>query len=94
MQKKVPKRMQIKNPMYVAKYALTKGIIKVELSHMVPRYYSDGSITIRIGINFFRVNEDIFYTYDEAKKVAEQSRIKELERLKNMTFENVVTFGE
>lgn len=86
MQKKVPKRMQIKNPMYVAKYALTKGIIKVELSDMVPSYFLDGSIAIRVGTTYFHVNKDIFYTYDEARKVAEQAKIKELARLEKMTF--------
>ena len=49
---------------------------------MVPRYYSDGSITIRIGINFFRVNEDIFYTYDEAKKLRSNLELKNLKDLK------------
>lgn len=68
--------------MYTTIYALTRGIIKVEVKIDV---CNDGSklyfIPNRSGS--LLLGEELFYTYNEAAKKAEELRLKEIKKLEN-----------
>lgn len=68
--------------LYLTKYALSKGIIEVSEDQLDQRYTREDSVKLIGYMDHFHFGKDIFRTYEEAKKVAEQMRDKKIESVK------------
>lgn len=68
---------------YVTKYALTKGILKVEARKaLVSEEVYGARLTENHLESLYRIGEEIFLDLEEAKKNAEERRIKKIKSLK------------
>lgn len=74
--------MAITTPLYLTKYALSKGVIEIKPAQVDQRYSDEKSIKVIGYFDNYYMGKDIFVSPDEAKKVAEQMRDKRIESLK------------
>lgn len=66
---------------YITKYALTQGILEKDLE-VSPAYYNDKIFYATEGFYSYRIGTEAFLNIEDARKNAEERKLKKIESLK------------